>query len=208
MRVPNARGRLAAAVVLLLCAAQPRAADAQRLDATGRPLDATAAPSAAACVVDPASGLTWEVKTRDGGLRDMRWTYTPYDSDPETNGGFVGYRDTTSGDCVRDALPGRSCNTEAYITAINERRLCGFDDWRLPATAELMAVAAHTSSAPPGADGAMLPNIGEGWYWTGVERFGVAAFSRVVLLPPAAQPSFYDGSYLLILVRDDPAAGP
>lgn len=199
----NARGRLVAAALPILFAAQLRAADVLRLDADGRPLDASAAPSAAACVVDPASGLTWEVKTRDGGMRDMRWTYTPYDSNPDTNGGFVGYRDTTSGECIRDALPGGSCNTEAYIMAINARRLCGFDDWRLPATAELMAVAAQTSSAPPGTDDALLANIGEGWYWTGVERFGVAAFSRVVLLPPAAQPSFYDGSYLLLLVRDE-----
>ena len=35
----------------------------------------------------------------------------------------------------------------------------------------------------------------------------MTAFSRVVLLPPRGQPLFYDGSYLVMLVRG-PATSP
>ena len=33
---------------------------------------------------DEQSGLTWELKTADGGINDRRWTYTPYDGNPAT----------------------------------------------------------------------------------------------------------------------------
>jgi hypothetical protein len=31
-------------------------------------------------VRDNVTGLVWEVKTADGGLRDQKWSYTWYDS--------------------------------------------------------------------------------------------------------------------------------
>jgi hypothetical protein len=154
-----------------------------------------------ACTRDERTGLVWEVKTRDRGLRDGDWIYTPYDGNPETNGGYPGYRDTTSGECVRALMDGGSCNTEAYVRAVNRSRLCGFSDWRLPTVAELVAVSGETSTATPEVTERMLPNTAPGWYWTGVERVGVTVFSRVILLPPAARPEFYDGSYLVLVVR-------
>jgi hypothetical protein len=159
-----------------------------------------------ACSKDDVSGRLWEVNTRDGGLRDRKWTYTPYDSDPTTNGGYPGYRDTTSGECVRSAMPGGSCNTEAYVEAVNEMRLCGYSDWRLPTAAELVAVARQSDDSVAGTTPHLLPNTAHGWYWTGVEHVGVTAFSRVVLLPPAGRPAFYDGSYMVLLVRGPRAA--
>ncbi|MGR8946723.1 MAG: Lcl C-terminal domain-containing protein [Gammaproteobacteria bacterium] len=156
-----------------------------------------------ACVRDDATGLMWEVKTLDGGLRDRRWTYTPYDSNPLTNGGWIGYRDSTSGDCVRTKMEENSCNTEAYVKAVNASKLCGYDDWRLPKLRELVSVAIETTRESSSATAKMLPNIADGWYWTGVEHVGVTAFSRVVLLPRAGRPHFYDGSYLVLVVRDD-----
>ncbi|MGE0486999.1 MAG: DUF1566 domain-containing protein [Gammaproteobacteria bacterium] len=160
------------------------------------------------CSLDRSTGLVWEVKTLDGSVRDRRWTYTPYDSNPATNGGYVGFRDTASGKCVRGEMPGGSCNTEAYVEHINGLDLCGYDDWRLPTAAELTHAAPQTTIEPPRTGSPMLPNIAEGWYWTGVTRVGVTAFSRVVLLPPAARPAFYDGSYMVVLVRGQEAAGP
>ena len=47
-----------------------------------------------------------------------------------------------------------------------------------------------------------LPHVADGWYWTAVEHVGVTSFSRVVLLPRAGRPHFYDGSYLVLVVRD------
>jgi hypothetical protein len=179
-----------------------------RLGAGGEALAAGAPETAWTCTRDERTGLTWEVKTADGGLRDRRWTYTPYDGNPATNGGYAGYRDTTSGKCVRELMRGRSCNTEAYVEAVNAAGLCGQRDWRLPTYTELAGVAPQTTSAAPGAGPHALPNTEEGWYWTAVARVGVTAFSRVVLLPPRGQPLFYDGSYLVMLVRDAaPRAG-
>jgi hypothetical protein len=145
--------------------------------------------------------LTWEIKTRGEGPRDQRWTYTPYDSNPLTNGGYPGYKDTTSGECVRDAMEGRSCNTEAYVKLLRQQQLCGFADWRLPTVSELVAVSHQTSSSPSGETRQLLPNTYPGWYWTGIEKTGTVRFSRVILLPPGASPRFYDGSYLVIGVR-------
>ncbi len=110
--------------------------------------------SDAACLRDADSDLLWAaMKRHDGGLNDRRWTYTPYDGNPATNGGYAGYRDATSGDCPRDLMQGRSCNTEAYIAAVNASALCGYRDWRLPTYTELAAIAGRTSStATPSAE--------------------------------------------------------
>ena len=172
-------------------------------DGSELPIAATAGTAAAdwACLRDNRTGLTWEVKTAARGPRDQHWTYTPYDGNPLTNGGYPGYKDTTSGECVREAMEGGSCNTEAYVTLLREKRLCGFDDWRLPKVSELVAVSGETSSSPPAGTQRLLPNTYSGWYWTGIETTGTARFSRVILLPPGASPRFYDGSYLVIGVR-------
>ena len=155
-----------------------------------------------ACTRDESSGLIWEVKTADGGLRDRQSTYTPFDSNPKTNAGWEGYRDSRSGKCLRSAVEDDSCNTEAYVSAVNRIKLCGFDDWRLPTVSELIAVAAETSNAESTSTPQLLPNTDDGWYWTGVAQVGVTAFSRVVLLPTRGRPNFYDGSYMVMVVRD------
>lgn len=155
------------------------------------------------CTRDETSGLMWEVKSLAKGFRYHGWTYTPYDSNPESNGGWIGYKDDTSGRCLRSAMDERSCNTEAYVNAVNREGLCGFKDWRLPSFKELVAVATETARENPSTTSKLLPNIADGWYWTAVENVGVTNFSRVVLLPRAGRPHFYDGSYLVLVVRDD-----
>jgi CRP-like cAMP-binding protein len=60
-----------------------------------------------ACVRDKVTGLIWEVKTDDGGLRDMHNTYTIY------------------GD-------GRSGDASELVATVNAAGLCGANDWRLP----------------------------------------------------------------------------
>jgi len=172
-----------------------------KIAADGRELSEAEGPSQWSCLRDERSGLTWEIKAVGGGPRDSQWTYTPYDSNPRTNGGYPGYKDKTSGKCVRAAMEGGSCNTEAYVRLLQKLELCGHDDWRLPTVSELVAVSTETSSGPPAEDESVLPNTAPGWYWTGIETTGQTRFSRVILLPPGAAPQFYDGSYLVIGVR-------
>ena len=159
-----------------------------------------------ACLRDKRTGLVWEIKTADGGLRDQHWTYTPFDSNTSTNGGFPGYKDQASGACLRADMAESSCNTEAYIHAVQDSGLCGYNDWRLPTVRELVAVSTQTTDASPDTTSQLMPNTLSGWYWTGMERIGIAQYSRVILLPPGGQPSFYDGSYLVIAVRGSSAS--
>ena len=89
-----------------------------------------------------------------------------------------------------------SCNTEAYVEALNRIALCGFTDWRLPTVAELVDTAGF-----PAASSAYFPSPVPGWYWTGVSGMRQAAYSRVILLPAGARGNFHDGSYRVRLVR-------
>jgi hypothetical protein len=107
-----------------------------KLDGNGNPLSADA--TLWSCVRDDVTGLTWEIKTDDGGLRDEDWTYTWYNSDPVTNGGDAGTHDggTCGGGVDRD--------TDAVVQAVNQLGLCGSRDWRLPRRSELMSSEKRT----------------------------------------------------------------
>ena len=50
--------------------------DFTALDAAGQPTTPSAGATPHPCVKDNVTGLVWEVKTDDGGLRDKDWTYT------------------------------------------------------------------------------------------------------------------------------------
>jgi len=82
------------------------------------------------CVQDNISGLVWEVKKTGPGLHDIKNTYSWYDPNPESNGGFAGK--ANGGTCA-----GSDCDTQSYVKAVNAEKLCGFDDWYLPSRFEL-----------------------------------------------------------------------
>jgi hypothetical protein len=113
------------------------------------------------------------VKTRDLGLRDGQNTYTWFNPDASANGGDAGVED--GGSCGG----GISCDTHAYINAVNQATLCGYEDWRLPRKAELRSIVHHGRSSPS-IDDAYFPGIYTSVFWTGSPRATSSGYFWVV----------------------------
>ncbi len=129
-----------------------------KLDANGDELPASA--YMWSCVKDNVTGLIWEVKTDDGGLRDKDISYPWYNSDSSTNGGNVG---TYGGNCGNTD----NCSTETYVTRVNATGICGFNDWRMPVREELHSIVNYGKYSPPAIDTSYFPNtIMSRGYWT------------------------------------------
>jgi hypothetical protein len=96
-----------------------------------------------ACTKDNRTGLIWEVKTDDGGLRDMDWIYSWYEPNSSNNGGFVGYQ---NGNNHSEYCFGSDCDTYAYKNTVNTKTLCGSTNWRMPTLDELKGLMTTTSS--------------------------------------------------------------
>jgi hypothetical protein len=130
-----------------------------------------------ACTKDNKTGLTWEVKTDDGGLRDKDWDYSWYKPSAD-NGGNAGYTDTTLG--APNCSTQNNCNTDAFTNAVNAKGLCGKKDWRMPAKDELMKLVYcsdgkyeadgsctnYDSVAQPTINTTYFPNTVSIWYWS------------------------------------------
>ncbi len=120
------------------------------------------------CTRDNTTGMTWEMKTDDGGLRDKEWTYAWYSTDTATNGGDVGGAGSdTCGGTLSDYA--NQCNTANYITAVNNdingRDLCNQRDWRLPSVRELLTLV-HYGVWSPAIDTAYFPNTVASNFWS------------------------------------------
>lgn len=142
---------------------QPSSAVLQRLNDDGTPYtgdaDFTAHPWS--CVADRHSGLSWEMKTTQAGLRNKHNTYTWYNPDKLSNGGDAGT--PNGGKCS-----GSACDTTAYIAALNAQGLCGFHDWRLPTQKELSTLNDPRITYPgPTVDTRFFPETQAAPYWTG-----------------------------------------
>ncbi len=102
------------------------------------------------CVLDNVTGLMWEVKTADGGLRDWTKTYTNYSATYNPS-----------------ALYGTATDATGFVTAVNAASLCGFSDWRLPTADELQSIVDYGVAFPgPTVDAAWFPNTQGGRYWS------------------------------------------
>ena len=110
------------------------------------------------CVVDNVTGLTWEVKTDDGTLRDRDQGFTWYDPDNTTFTGTPSDYDTD--DFIIHV------NSDASINSGNG--LCGQTNWRLPTVQELVGIS-DFSTYEPVVDTSYFPNARTGaseWSWT------------------------------------------
>ena len=137
-----------------------------KLDAAGNPLDASATDWS--CVQDNVTGLVWEIKTDDGGLRDRDWTYTSYDSryadtndnfsDGGDDGVYAGPVDTGSGsESDNCGNTNDICTTEQFVVDVNAQGLCGHRDWRMPDLEELRSVV-HYDRFNPAIDTHWFPH--------------------------------------------------
>jgi hypothetical protein len=98
-----------------------------------------------ACTKDDKTGLVWEVKTDDGGLRDKDWVYSWYKPKGD-NGGDVGYTDIDKEYGMPYCSTKDNCNTDAFTNAVNAKGLCGKKDWRMPTIDELKGLLTTTST--------------------------------------------------------------
>ncbi len=120
-----------------------------------------------ACTKDNKTGLIWEVKTTDGGLRDWKSYYSWYKPEGD-NGGNAGYQ---NGNGHPEWCKGSDCDTYAFTNAINAQGLCGNNDWRMPTIDELKGLLATTSTVNQPLneklyiDANYFPNTNY-WYWS------------------------------------------
>jgi hypothetical protein len=161
-----------------------------------------------ACTKDNKTGLTWEVKTDDGGLRDKDWVYSWYKPKGD-HGGYTGYTDSKYG--APNCSTKNNCNTNAFTNAVNTQGLCGKNDWRMPTVDELMTLVycsdgkyetngscTNYKSEQRTINSTYFPNTMSRWYWsssphTNIEDAWVVGFDN--------GGSDYGGKYNGIFVR-------
>jgi len=126
-----------------------------KLDGSGNALPDSA--TSWVMVKDNVTGLIWEMKTNKDGVRnynnphDADNTYTWYDSNPATNGGYAG-------------TPGNGTDTEDFIKALNDEHYGGFSDWRLPTIKELVNIVNYGIEST--INTSYFPNTQQKFYWS------------------------------------------
>jgi len=129
-----------------------------KLDGSGNALSDSA--TSWVMVRDNVTGLIWEVKdsknetTDYSNPHDADNTYTWYDSNPATNGGYEGTQ-------------GNGTDTEDFINALNSAHFGGHSDWRLPTINELDSIVNYDiPPAGPTINTTYFPNIQSSFYWS------------------------------------------
>lgn len=118
-------------------------------------------PTSFNCVLDQFTGLTWEVKSDEEGLHNWRNTYSWHN--PDEAHGELDYRGTPNG----GSCSGSDCDTHAWVIAVNEKGLCGFNDWRMPSKDELASISdLRKADTPPTTNMEYFPYTQAGEYWS------------------------------------------
>ena len=158
-----------------------------KLDSTGNALAASA--SSWVMVRDNVTGLVWEVKNDKDGTKnydnphDADNTYTWYDPDPATNGGYAG----TSGD---------GTDSDDFIDALNNAHFGGYSDWRLPTIKELPFLVNYSIPNPgPAIYTAYFPNTVSSYYWSSTTYANYTSSAWFVYFYYGYAYSYYKGNY-------------
>ena len=123
-----------------------------KLDANGQELPSSA--TSWSCVKDKTTGLVWEEKTNDGGVRDKNWRYRHL----HNSGGYAGTVDYNGQTLCKGGLG--SCDPYSYINVVNSQSLCGSTSWRLPLKGEFGGIAQiNAGGTPPHIDQAFFPDV-------------------------------------------------
>ncbi len=167
-----------------------------KIGTSGQTLSASA--TSWACVKDNVTGLMWEVKTNDGGLRDWAKTYTNYDntSSPQFYNGSA-YVNPSA------AQLSTSTNSIGYQTAVNATSLCGATDWRLPTGRELQSLVNYGIATPgPTIDATWFPNTQGRAFWSSSPYVGSARYAWYVgFVNGIVDFNFRSSTYYVRLVR-------
>ncbi|MCF6217759.1 MAG: DUF1566 domain-containing protein [Gammaproteobacteria bacterium] len=98
------------------------------------------------CILDRETGLLWETKSQ-GKLRNAEYEYVQLGE---------------GGRC-----DGEDCRVEAYLERVNQAKLCGRDDWRVPKRLELLQLVDHAYlDSIPSIDIRYFSNTRKGRYWS------------------------------------------
>jgi surface antigen len=140
-------------------------------------------------VRDNVTGLIWEVKTNKDGVKnynnphDADNTYTWYDSNPTTNGGYAG-------------TPGNGTDTEDFIKALNSAKYGGYSDWRLPTIKELDSIVNLDIPYPePTINTTYFPNTVSSFYWSSTTRADNTSSAWGVWFQHGMGSSYYKSDY-------------
>lgn len=123
------------------------------------------------CLRDNVTGLFWEVKTADSNPSFSRHhasnTYTWY-KDGNNPLGTAG----TAGTCADSP-----CDTDAYVTAVNQQGYCGSTSWRMPTADELQSLADYGRINSPAIDTDYFPFTQAGDYWAASQAAGTSGLA-------------------------------
>ena len=144
-----------------------------------------------ACTRDNVTGLIWEVKTSDGGLRDWNNTYTWYD--PNSGGSDA---PDPGPNCVNS-----NCDTTDFVNLVNAEGLCGASDWRMPSRRELQGIVDY-GRFDPAIDPGYFPNTPSSSFWSGSPYANDSNFAWVVYFNDGhAYGNFRSSDFRVRLVR-------